>query len=128
MFSKKIQRIRQSLEILENLHNNNSRLEQLVCSGLKKLILAPDIFDQIIKKDCPFKKHFFDVLENLPLSDNGHWIELFEDLALFFKQHQQLVPEVAMSIEGQQIMHHFENCGEWKLQDGKLVSTQYWAT
>lgn len=127
MFKEKIPTMNQALEILENLKTNTSLLENFVCAGVKYVANSTDLFDKIIKKNCPIKRHFFTTLKNLPLNDDGHWLELLEDLAFFFKQQKSLTSETPVPKEGQQLMEYFESSDDWKSQDNLLINTYYWS-
>lgn len=127
MFKEKVTTMSQALNILKILDDNTS-LGKFVCSGIQQLIKLAEPMDKTIPPNCPFKQHFFYTINNLPLCDEGHWLELFEDLAYFFKQYYTSFPDSYIPIECQQIMKYFESCGEWTPQDGKLISIRYWTT
>lgn len=126
MFKEKVAMMNHALNILKKL-DNNTLLGKFVCIGIQQLIQLAEAMDESIHENCPFKQHFFHTLKELPLCDEGHWLELFEDLAFFFKQHYTLLPKSHIPPECQQIMTYFESCGEWTPQDGTLISTNYWA-
>lgn len=101
---------------------------RLALKGLTHLISSANCFDGAVRCDTPFRKHFLTLLTTPHLDDEGQWLELYEDLAIFMREKALRPPHLGLEAVEHEILHYFELCGEWTPSDGKQVSEWYWYT
>lgn len=97
----------------------------LLRQSLRHLADHAEDFDDCLPEDNPFYEEFTGILL-LCRSPGLDWFSLFECIAIFFRlrqcRHVGCVPCQAERA----LLRHFEQCGEWRPDDGTLVSEWYW--
>lgn len=118
--------MRNAYDMLCALPPPDPELGGLVQEGLLHVIRNCAAFDACREQPLPFAKHFLRLLTVLPLSDEGHWLEVFEDLALIVREKQLRCGGKAHVAIEERILRYFETSGYWDEGDGRLVSQWYW--
>lgn len=118
--------MRNAYDMLCVLPASDPELGGLVREGLLHVIRNCAAFDACRDQQLPFTKHFLRLLTVLPLSDEGHWLEIFEDLALIVREKQLRCGGKAFAAIEERILRYFEASGYWDEDDGRLVSQWYW--
>lgn len=113
-------------DCLERLPAERAGLGALVLNGLRAIQDSPALMSSIIHGISPVTEHFFHELATLPQSDESHWMSLFEDMAILFREHALGNAASEISLEGTRLLECFETCGLWAPGDGTLVSQWYW--
>ena len=101
-------------------HVSSEPTQLLFCQGLKFLIENVADFDACVPETNPFYQEFVKLL-GAGIAGDEDCFSLFECLAIFFRLRQHENPDRALSPIEQQVLHHFEHCG-----DNTLVSLWYW--
>ena len=116
LLSKAIARLRE-------LPVEQAGLGMLVLNGLQELVSTP--LPGTSWGTTPFTEHFFQELATLPHEDESHWLALFEDLVILFRERALEHPGKLMPA-GQAILVAFEGSALWTQGDGSLISEWYW--
>lgn len=118
--------MRNAYDMLCALPASDPELGGLVREGLLHVIRNCAAFDACLDPQLPFTKHFLCLSAALPLADEGHWLEVFEDLALIMREKQLRCGGKAHAAIEERILRYFETSGYWDEGDGRLVSRWYW--
>ena len=118
--------LRNGYDMLCAMHPPDPELGKLVREGLLHLTRNHADFDACLDGQAFFTNHFLRLLTTLPLPDEGHWLELFEDLALIMREKALRCGKPAGAGIERRILEHFESCGLWEPDDDRLVSQWYW--
>ncbi len=111
---------------LAELPVDRAELGALVLNGLRSIQKSPELLHSIIHGISPFTEHFFHELATLPQSDESHWMNLLEDMAVLFREytlsnHGDISEQAIFSL-----LKFFELSGNWQPEDGTLVCQWYW--
>ena len=124
MFRKNQLLLRSALEKLKRLPVERAEIGHLVLIGLREVMTQANALDECIKEPLPFVEHFFKELQSLPQEDDGHWLELLEDMILIFRAKELLSGREATSVAEGQLRDFFINADEWD-DEGSLVARWY---
>ena len=119
-------RISEGYNRLSELPVEHAELGALVLNGLCLIQESQELMDSIIHGISPFTEHFFHELATLPHSDESHWMNLVEDMAILFREHALKNHETRLPKEEARLLKFFESSGNWKPGDGTLVGEWYW--
>lgn len=138
MFIQHIESIKKTCSCLENDPQTKNAMGKLVCTGLNELASRAEEFDSLIASGLSYKKHFLELLTSLSddkpagiipkgFADTQALVmELFEDLTVFVRVRELKQGRHNLSSVEQDILSHFESCGQWLKDDDSLVSRIYW--
>ena len=102
---------------LAELPVDRAELGALVLNGLRSIQKSPELLHSIIHGISPFTEHFFHELATLPQSDESHWMNLLEDMAVLFREytlsnHGDISEQAIFSL-----LKFFELSGNWQPED-----------
>ncbi len=118
--------MRNAYDMLCAMPADDPELGALAREGLLHVTRNHAEFDACADRPTSFANHFLRLLATLPLADNGHWLELFEDLALIIRAKALISGKGAETDIEQRILRYFESSGQWEKDDGRMVSQWYW--
>ena len=111
---------------LSGLSAERAELGVLVLNGLRAIEESPDLMASNVHGISPITEHFFHELATLPQSDESHWLNLVEDMAILFREYtlNNRGTEYSRDISG--LLNFFETSGNWNPGDGTLVGHWFW--
>lgn len=105
-------------------NGDNDALRPLICAGLRCLMRQPAAYDACIAQDNPFLREL-DTYLSRPALDAEDRFSLLECLIILVRA-KALHAGAPITPEEISLQRHFEQSGEWRPDDGTLVSLWYW--
>ncbi len=125
-YKKYLPLMRNAYDMLCAMPAGDPELSRLAREGLLHVTRNHAAFDACPNSRTPFANHFLRLLATLPLVDDGHWLEIFEDLALIIREKTLISGKGADAEIERRILRYFESSGQWEKDDGRMVSQWYW--
>ena len=105
-------------------HASADPRQVLFCRSLRYLIEHAEDFDRVVPEDDRFYREFTGFLEKGFTSEEDCF-SLFECMVILFRMCQ-CARGGETSPLARDLLRYFEECGEWRPNDGTLVSEWYW--